>query len=80
MDNNKDCSSEEKNNTKTLQWNNWKIKIVFGIDKAFRDISTDNVKVYKTIADFIMPSFERMSFEYINENKMNLYNKLFLFL
>lgn len=81
MDNNKDCSVEKKEQYKkrfneTIE----KVKIVFGIDKAFRDISTENVKVYKTIADFIMPSFERMSFEYINENKNELYDKLFTFL
>ncbi|HCT65510.1 MAG TPA: hypothetical protein DIC60_09660 [Lachnospiraceae bacterium] len=73
MDNNKDCSLEEKEKYK-IRFNETieKIIIVFGTDKAFRDISTNNVKVYKTIADFIMPSFERMSKEYVESNKDKL--------
>lgn len=81
MEKNKNCSLKEKEEYKrrfdeTIS----KIKLVFGTDKAFRDISTDNVKVYKTIADFIMPSFERMSFEYIQSNRAGLYEKLEKFL
>ena len=81
MEDNKNCSEEEKQNYKkrfnsTLE----KVIIVFGTDKAFRDISTNNTKVYKTIADFIMPSFERMSKEYVETNKEMLYQKLVTFL
>lgn len=77
MDRNKDCSLEEKSKYKerfnaTIQ----KVVIVFGEEKAFRDISTNNVKVYKTIADFIMPSFERLSFEYVETHKEVLYQKV----
>lgn len=81
MDKNKDCSLEEKAKYKerfneTIE----KIRIVYGEDEAFRDISTDNVKVYKTIADFIMPSFERMSLECIKNNKQKLYDKTKIYL
>lgn len=81
MDDNKNCSEEEKQNYKnrfnaTLE----KVIIVFGTDKAFRDLSTNSTKVYKTIADFIMPSFERMSKEYVETNKEMLYQKLVTFL
>jgi hypothetical protein len=81
MDENKDCSLEEKEQYK-IRFNDTieKIKIVFGVENAFRDISTNNVKVYKTIADFIMPSFERMSFEYVQTNKIDIYSKLVSFL
>lgn len=81
MDKNKDCSLTDKEDYKD-RFNNTikKLKIVFGTEKTFRDISTDNVKVYKTIADFIMPSFERMSVEYINHNKETIYAKLENFL
>ena len=76
MDKNKDCSLEEKAKYKerfnqTIE----KISSVYGVDEAFRDISTDNVKVYKTIADFIMPSFERMSLDYVNNHRLELYEK-----
>ena len=57
-----------------------KVTIVFGEDKAFRDISTDNTKIYKTIADFVMPSLERMSLEYVTEQKEIIYNRLLSFL
>ena len=81
MDIHKNCSLEEKQNYKnrfneTIE----KVVIVFGTDKAFRDISSDNNKIYKTIADFIMPSFERMSKEYIESNKEMIYNRLVNFL
>lgn len=81
MDDNKNCSEEEKQNYKnrfnsTLE----KVIIVFGTDKAFRDLSTNSTKVYKTIADFIMPSFERLSKEYVETNKEMLYQKLETFL
>lgn len=76
MDKNKDCSLEEKKKYKerfnqTIE----KIQIVYGINEAFRDISTQNAKIYKTIADFIMPSFERISLECVKENKQHLYEK-----
>lgn len=57
-----------------------KVVMVFGVDKAFRDISTDNTKIYKTIADFIMPSLERMSKEYVENNKGLIYKRLCEFL
>ncbi len=81
MDLHKNCSLEEKQEYKkrfneTIE----KIVIVFGTDKAFRDISTDNTKIYKTIADFIMPSFERMSKEYVELNKDLIYSRLVNFL
>lgn len=81
MDSHKNCSLEEKQEYKkrfneTIE----KIAIVFGTDKAFRDISTDNTKIYKTIADFIMPSFERMPKEYVELNKDLIYSRLVNFL
>ena len=81
MDSHKNCSPEEKQSYKerfneTIE----KVVIVFGTDKAFRDISSDNNKIYKTIADFIMPSFERMTKEYIESNKEMIYNRLVNFL
>lgn len=81
MDTHKNCTLEEKQNYKdrfnsTIE----KVVMVFGVDKAFRDISTDNTKIYKTIADFIMPSLERMSKEYVENNKGLIYNRLFEFL
>ncbi len=77
----KDCTTEEKQAYKdrfnsTIE----KVTIVFGEDKAFRDISTDNTKIYKTIADFVMPSLERMSLEYVTKQKENIYNRLLSFL
>jgi hypothetical protein len=76
MDENKDCTLEEKAEYKerfnsTIE----KIVLVYGEEEAFRDISTDNVKVYKTIADFIMPSFERMDLQYVKNNRRKLYIK-----
>ncbi len=81
MDTHKNCSEEEKARYKerfntTIE----KVVKVFGTDKAFRDISTDNTKIYKTIADFIMPSFERMSMEYIDDNKELIFRRLKSFL
>ena len=81
MDLHKNCSPEEKQQYKdrfnsTIE----KIVIVFGTDKAFRDISSTNNKIYKTIADFIMPSFERMSKEYIESNKELIFGRLKEFL
>ncbi|MCH5152160.1 MAG: DUF262 domain-containing protein [Clostridiales bacterium] len=75
------CTEEEKNHYK-WRFNETisKVVSVFGADKAFRDIATGNTKIYKTIADFIMPSFERMPMEYIQQNKDEIYNKLYLFL
>lgn len=81
MDNHKNCSTAEKEQYKkrfneTIE----KVITVFGTDKAFRDISTENKKIFKTIADFIMPSFERMSKEYIIENKAIIIHRLKTFL
>lgn len=81
MNTHKNCSLEEKEQYKkrfndTIE----KVVTVFGTDKAFRDISTDNKKIYKTIADFIMPSFERLSKEYIDDNKDLIFNRLKAFL
>lgn len=81
MDANKDCTLEkkqlykEKFNT-TIE----KVVTVFGPEKAFRDISTANTKIYKTIADFVMPSLERMDTNYVEENKDLIYNRLVEFL
>ena len=81
MDENKNCSEEEKQHYKN-RFNSTieKVVNVFGTHKAFRDISTENTKVYKTIADFIMPSFERMSKEYIETHREEIYQKLMTFL
>ena len=81
MDSHKGCTIEEKDNYKkrfnsTIE----KVVTVFGVDKAFRDISTENPKIYKTIADFVMPSLERMSKEYIEKNKDLIFNRLVEFL
>lgn len=81
MDAHKDCTLEEKQKYKdrfnsTIE----KVVAVFGVDEAFRDISTNNTKIYKTIADFVMPSLERMSKEYVKNNKELIYNRLVEFL
>lgn len=81
MDTHKNCTIEEKKNYKdrfntTIE----KVVTIFGVDKAFRDISTENTKIYKTIADFVMPSLERMSKEYISKNKELIYYRLIEFL
>ncbi|MCI9379208.1 MAG: DUF262 domain-containing protein [Eubacterium sp.] len=81
MDTHKNCSYEEKQTYKerfntTIE----KVVTVFGVDKAFRDISTENTKIYKTIADFVMPSLERMSKDYIEKNKELIFNRLVEFL
>lgn len=81
MDTHKDCTEEEKQQYKdrfnsTIE----KVVTVFGTDEAFRDISTGNTKIYKTIADFIMPSFERMSKEFVEANSEQIYNRLKSFL
>ena len=57
-----------------------KVVEIFGIDHAFRDISTKNVRVYKTIADFIMLSVERMSEKSIKDIKGEMPNILKSFL
>lgn len=77
MDTHKNCTEDEKQEYKerfnsTIE----KVVRVFGTDQAFRDISTDNTKIYKTIADFIMPSLERMSKEYVDENAELIFNRL----
>ena len=81
MDSHKNCSDEEKQQYKK-RFNSTISKVVrvFGIDGAFRDISTKNSKIYKTIADFIMPSLERMSFEYVNDNANLIFSRLESFL
>lgn len=81
MDTHKDCTEEEKQGYKdrfnsTIE----KVVTVFGTDEAFRDISTGNTKIYKTIADFIMPSLERMSKEFVEANTEHIYNRLKSFL
>lgn len=81
MDTHKNCTIEEKQKYKerfnsTIE----KVVTVFGVDKAFRDISTENNKIYKTIADFIMPSLERMSMDYIEKNKEQIFKRLVEFL
>ena len=81
MDTHKDCTELEKQAYKerfnsTIE----KVVIVFGTDEAFRDISTENTKIYKTIADFIMPSLERMTKEYVEINKDLIYSRLKAFL
>lgn len=48
-----------------------KVLIVFTKQNAFR--ITGSTKIYRTIADFIMPSFERMSEEYLRSNKDQIY-------
>ena len=81
MDTHKDCTEEEKQRYKdrfnsTIE----KVITVFGTEEAFRDISTGNTKIYKTISDFIMPSFERMSKEFVEANSEQIYNRLKSFL
>lgn len=81
MDVHKDCSELEKQQYKD-RFNSTIAKVVrvFGTDNAFRDISSDNTKIYKTIADFIMPSLERMSNEYVDNNAELIFNRLKSFL
>lgn len=81
MDVHKNCTLEEKQNYKD-RFNSTikKVVTVFGYDKAFRDISTGNTKIYKTIADFVMPSLERMSEQYVENNKELIYSRLATFL
>ncbi len=81
MDTHKNCSDEEKQHYKE-RFNSTIAKVVrvFGTDGAFRNISTENTKVYKPIADFVMPSLERMSAEYVDNNAELIYNRLKSFL
>lgn len=81
MEKQKNCSEEEKQVYKS-RFNETikKVITVFGTDKAFRDITTDNTKIYKTIADFIMPSFERIDYDYVENHKNEIYDKLLEFL
>lgn len=81
MDTHKNCSEEEKQHYKD-RFNSTIAKVVrvFGTDGAFRNISTDNTKIYKPIADFVMPSLERMSEEYVENNAELIYNRLKAFL
>ena len=81
MDSHKNCSEEEKQHYKD-RFNSTIDKVVriWGTDKAFRDISTNNTKIYKTIADFVMPSIERMSLEYVDGNAELIFNRLKQFL
>lgn len=48
-----------------------KVLIVFNTQNAFR--ITGSTKIYRTIADFVMPSFERLSEEYLRNNKDQIY-------
>lgn len=76
MNEHKNCSDEAKQEYKnrfndTLE----KVKIVFGTDKAFRDVNSESKKVYTSIFDFIMASFERMTLDFIKSNKQDIYKK-----
>ncbi|MBE0451505.1 MAG: DUF262 domain-containing protein [Clostridia bacterium] len=53
-----------------------KIVNVFGYDNSFRDISSDNNKIYKAIMDLIFTSFEKISEESSIENKELIYELL----
>ena len=81
METYKDCNEDEKQTYKD-RFNSTISKVVrvFGTDGAFRDINSGGNKIYRTIADFIMPSFERMSYEYIDNNSNTIYIKLKKFL
>lgn len=61
MNNNRDISAEDATQFQS-NFNSVIAKVVaiFGIQEAFRDLSTTSTKVNKAIADFIMLSFERM--------------------
>lgn len=52
-----------------------KVLIVFNPQNAFRDPESSNSKLYRTIADFIMPCFDRLSTEYINAHKNEIIQK-----
>lgn len=82
MEKNKNITTEQKEAYKTrFNLTVEKIITVFGTSKAFRDLADDeNNKIYKPIADFIMPSFERMSIEYIENHKTELYERTLKFL
>lgn len=77
----KDCTEEEKESYKN-RFNETikKVVMVFGVEEAFRDISTENNKIYKTIADFIMPSIERMPMEYVQDHCNEIRDRLRRFL
>ncbi len=81
MSANKNCTPAQKEEYKK-RFNDTmcKVSIVFDVHEAFRDISTENTKVYKTIADFIMLSFERMDIEYLRANKQAIISTLKSFL
>jgi len=46
-----------------------KVVSVFGVEQAFRDLTTDSSKVNKAIADFIMLSFDMLSKDVLMENR-----------
>jgi hypothetical protein len=52
-----------------------KVLSVFSAESAFRDPSGSNPKLYRTIADFVMPSFERLSMDYIRTNRESIIQK-----
>lgn len=81
MDKHKNCSEIEKQKYKE-RFNSTISKVIriFGTVDAFRNISSGSNKIYKPIADFILPSLERMSNEYVNENAEYIYKKLKEFL
>lgn len=78
MDENKSCNLIQKDDLKrqfdaTIE----KVLAVFTPQTAFRDPTTDSPKIYKPIYDFIMPSFERIPLEKLQNNKqliLNMYN------
>lgn len=81
MDENKDCSLEDKVGLKekfnlTIE----KVVSIFGKDKAFRDPTTTSSKVYKPIYDFIMPSFERIQKEALINHKEQILKLYYQFL
>ena len=59
-----------------------KVVTVFGVEKAFRDISTDNNKIYKTIADFksldrkVTNVYDVDKKEYMSEHKDSIRSSL----
>jgi hypothetical protein len=53
-----------------------KVISVFGTEEAFRDLTTDSIKVNKAIADFIMLSFDKISKEGLISKGQDIKNLL----
>lgn len=53
-----------------------KVILVFGTEKAFRDITTDKNKVNKALADCILLSFTRYDYDQIKNNKKEIFYAL----